>query len=90
MRQEQILEQAKEICMRYQAKELILFGSRAAGTAQERSDVDLAVGGAEHFDALSEDLRGIPTLLSLDILNLDTCGNQALVKEVREHGRKIL
>lgn len=90
MRQEQILEQAKEICMRYQAKELILFGSRAAGTARERSDVDLAVGGAEHFDALSEDLRGIPTLLSFDILNLDTCGNQALVKEVREHGRKIL
>ena len=35
-----VLEDIKEICKKYKAKEVILFGSRAKGTALERSDID--------------------------------------------------
>ena len=90
MQEEQILAKVRDICVRYHAKELILFGSRAAGTAHERSDIDLAVAGTDRFDDLSEEIRDIPTLYSFDVVNLDSCGNDALAEEIRHHGRKIL
>ncbi len=36
-----VLEQVKNLCVKYRAKEIILFGSRAKGTALERSDIDI-------------------------------------------------
>ena len=69
---------------------MILFGSRAKGTETERSDIDIAVSGAERFDELEEAIDEIPTLLSFDVVNMDTCQNELLLKEIREYGRKIL
>ena len=51
-----VLEKVKNLCVKYQAKEIILFGSRAKGTALERSDIDIAVSGVNDFDALEEEL----------------------------------
>lgn len=90
MQTEEILEAVRRIGVKYQAKEMILFGSRAKGTATPRSDFDIAVSGASDFDALEECIDEIPTLNSFDIVNLDTCKNELLVKEIREYGRKIL
>ena len=90
MQQEEVLEQVRNICVRYGAAELILFGSRAAGTVHERSDYDLAVSGVKNPGHLTEDINEIPTLCSFDVVNLDTCGNEALKREIRQYGRKIL
>lgn len=90
MQTEEILEAVRRIGVKYQAKEMILFGSRAKGMATLRSDFDIAVSGASDFDALEECIDEIPTLHSFDIVNLDTCKNDLLVKEIREYGRKIL
>ena len=49
---EMVLEKVKELCIKHQAAEVILFGSRAKGTALERSDIDIAVSGADDIDAL--------------------------------------
>ena len=90
MQIQEILEEIQRISRQYGAREVILFGSRAKGTETERSDIDIAVSGAERFDELEEAIDEIPTLLSFDVVNMDTCQNELLLKEFREYGRKIL
>ncbi len=90
MQIQEILEEIQRISRQYGAREVILFGSRAKGTETERSDIDIAVSGAERFDELEEAIDEIPTLLSFDVVNMDICQNELLLKEIREYGRKIL
>lgn len=90
MQIQEILEEIQRISRQYGVREVILFGSRAKGTEIERSDIDIAVSGAERFDELEEAIDEIPTLLSFDVVNMDTCQNELLLKEIREYGRKIL
>ena len=90
MQIQEILEEIRRISRQYGAREVILFGSRAKGTETERSDIDIAVSGAERFDELEEAIDEIPTLLSFDVVNMDICQNELLLKEIREYGRKIL
>ena len=52
MRVEEIILEVTELCRKHAAKQVILFGSRAKGIARERSDIDIAVSGAEDFDGL--------------------------------------
>jgi predicted nucleotidyltransferase len=54
------------------AKEVYLFGSEAAGTAQAGSDIDLAVRGLppeRYFRALSQASRALA--VPLDLVDLD-------------------
>ena len=84
-----VLEKVKDLCVKYQAKEIVLFGSRAKGTALERSDIDIAVSGVNDFDALEEEIEEIPTLYTVDLLNMDTCRNELILEDIRKYGRKI-
>ena len=68
---------------------MILYGSRAKGTARERSDIDIAVSGVENFNELVEKAEELPTLYSVDIVNMDTCKNQLLLEDIRQYGREI-
>ncbi|MDO4322769.1 MAG: nucleotidyltransferase domain-containing protein [Lachnospiraceae bacterium] len=70
-------------------REVYLYGSRAKETNLERSDSDIAVAGAESFEELLEIIEEIPTLYTIDVLNLDICGNQNLLEDIRLYGRKI-
>lgn len=85
-----VLEDIKEICKKYKAKEVILFGSRAKGTALERSDIDIAVSGIEDIEDLKDEIEEIPTLYKIDIVNIDTCKNNLLVEDIKEYGKKLL
>ena len=84
-----VLEEVKKLCVKYQAQEVVLFGSRAKGTALERSDIDTAVSGVKAFDALEEEIEEIPTLYIVDLLNMDTCRNELILEDIRKYGRKI-
>ena len=85
-----ILKEIVYICSLYGAKEVILFGSRAKGTAIERSDFDIAVKGVSDFDRLSEDIENIDTLYKIDIIELEKCKNELLLEDIKKYGRKIL
>ena len=50
MRAEEVIQAVAELCRHFSAVEVILFGSRAKGTARERSDIDVAVSGVKDFD----------------------------------------
>ena len=89
MRADEVISQVAELCREYNAKEVILYGSRAKGTARERSDIDIAVSGAEDFDILVEKVEELPTLYSVDLINMDTCKNELLLEDIRQYGREI-
>ena len=89
MKADEVINQIAELCRKYKVKEVILYGSRAKGTARERSDIDIAVSGAENFDILVEKVEELPTLYSIDLVNMDTCKNQLLLEDIRQYGRKI-
>ena len=87
---DEILEQVIHICKYHKTKEVILFGSWAKGTANERSDIDIAVRGIKDIEKLREDIEEIPTLRSFDIVDVEHCKNELLLKEIEQYGRKIL
>lgn len=89
MKVEEVISRVAELCRRYDAQKVILYGSRAKGTAVERSDIDVAVSGVKDFDALSDEVEDLPTLYSVDLLNLDTCRNDLLMEDIRQYGREI-
>ena len=89
MKADEVINQVAELCRKYKAKEVILYGSRAKGAARERSDIDIAVSGAEKFDILVEKVEELPTLYSVDLVNMDTCKNQLLLEDIRQYGREI-
>lgn len=90
MTEKDIIYIVKTLCKKYKVRSLILFGSRAKGTATTRSDYDFAVSGAEDFYRLSEAVDAIPTLVKIDLVNLDTCHNQLLMEDIERYGCKIL
>lgn len=85
-----ILELVINKCKYYDVREVILFGSWAKGTANERSDIDIAVRGVKDIEKLREDIEDIPTLRSFDIVDMENCKNELLLKEIEQYGRKIL
>lgn len=84
MRVEEVIKKVADLCREFQAGEVILYGSRAKGTASERSDIDIAVAGVDDFDRLVELIEELPTLYSVDLLNLDTCKNQLLLEDIKQ------
>lgn len=89
MRVEDVIEAAVKLCREFNAKEVILFGSRAKETALERSDIDIAVSGVEKIDLLIQKIEELPTLYSIDIVNMDNCKNELLLEDIRQYGREI-
>lgn len=86
---EEILQEIVHIGKKHFVKEIILFGSRVKGTAGDRSDIDIAVRGGDEFDSFVEETEDIPTLYTIDIVNLEECRNQLLVEDIEKYGRKI-
>ena len=86
---ERVLKDISAFAKKYSINKVILFGSRAKGTARERSDIDIAVSGVKEFNLLAEEIEDLPTLYSVDLVNMDTCKNQLLLEDIREYGRKI-
>lgn len=89
VRAEEVIEEVADLCRQFQAKKVILYGSRAKGTARERSDIDIAVSGVDNFELLVEKVEELPTLYSVDMVNMDTCRNQLLLEDLRQYGREI-
>ena len=89
MKADEVICEVSKLCRDFQADEVILYGSRAKGTARERSDIYIAVSGVECFDELVEKIEELPTLYSVDLLNMDTCRNELLLEDIKQYGRKI-
>ena len=87
MQIDEVIAEITQRCRNYGAQKIILFGSRAKGTATERSDIDIAVSGVASSDIF--ELEDIPTLYTIDLVDLDTCKNQLLLEDIKQYGREI-
>lgn len=89
-RDDGILNQLERMFVEFPEVERVwLFGSRACGDADERSDVDLAVEtiGLTRSGRLkiAEQMENVDTLLKIDLLFLDEAGDD-LAQRVRREG----
>lgn len=73
MKAKEVMQEISKLCRSFHAKEVILYRSRVRGTARERSDINIAITGVSDFDLLAEKIEDLPTLYSVDLLNMDTC-----------------
>lgn len=69
---EKVLRDIQSIAKEYHVKKITLFGSRARGTNQEKSDIDLAIYGCTDFDGFSLAVEEeVWTLLEFDVIDMD-------------------
>lgn len=87
---EQVYRQIATFAREAGARRVILFGSRARGANQPRSDIDLAVEGCPDFAALEDRLQNeLWSLLRLDVVNLDDRVSDTLRAEIARDGRVL-
>lgn len=87
---EQVYRQIAELARDAGARRVILFGSRARGTNQPRSDIDLAIEGCPDFPALEDRLQNeLWSLLELDVVNLDAPVSDDLRAEIARDGKVL-
>ena len=89
MTADEVIKEVAALCRSFGAKKVIIYGSRVMGNARECSDIDMAVAGVEDFDLLREKVDDLPTLFTVDPLNLDTCKYQLILEDIRDYGREI-
>lgn len=89
-REERIFEELRALARSYGVRRLVLFGSRARRTHGDRSDIDLAVYGCTQFRdfafAVDEEVE---TLLSFDLVNMETQISPQLADEIARDGVMI-
>lgn len=70
------------------AKRVVLFGSRARGDFCERSDIDIAVYGANpmSWSLFIDELEKLPTLLNFDLVYVDDSTSTELVRNIEKDG----
>lgn len=68
-------------------KKVVLFGSRARGDNEIKSDIDLAIY-AEYdiFDFMEEVENTAPTLLEFDFSNMRTVKDELFIAQVEKEG----
>ena len=70
-------------------RKVILFGSRAKGTARKNSDIDLAVDGIENFlsiESLSMELDELSFPYRFDLQAMSTIKNHSLLEHIERVG----
>ncbi len=86
--EESLYNEIVAISRKYNVKKVVLFGSRARKTNDDKSDIDLAIYGCKNFRELYFDLNeNVPTLLSFDIIDMDSKSiDENLIKEIKRDG----
>jgi len=75
-----------------QITRIVLFGSRAKGTAKAASDIDLAVGGLHNsleIEALADELDQLPVPFHFDVQALENIANPHLLAHIERVGLEI-
>ena len=82
-RDQEIIQLIKRVIIKMRkelkGRRVILFGSRAQGTAQERSDFDIGIVGSkplpyEVFFKIQDQLEDLPTLFTIQLVDFSRAG----------------
>ena len=84
---ERVNTDLRKIASQYDVAKIVLFGSRARGDNQAKSDVDIAVYGCRDFTNFYFDVEEkVWTLLTFDIVNMDNDVSEELKREIKRDG----
>lgn len=76
-----------------QIEKVLIFGSRAKGTAKPYSDFDLAVFApsmsTKEFASLWSDVDDLPIIFKIDLLHWDSLSNLLLKNKILKDGKKF-
>lgn len=77
-----------DLAARYGAQRLVLYGSRARGDFQPRSDIDLAVYGMPETQrgGFAMEAEELPMLLKLDIVHISSNMEPAFLENIEKDG----
>lgn len=83
---QRVVRDITELARKHGISKIVLFGSRARGTNTERSDIDIAVSDGD-FDAFYWSIKEqVHSLLTFDIVDLDSGVSDELKKEIERDG----
>lgn len=84
-----LLQGIREEAYKDQIQTIYLFGSRARGDYEKKSDIDLAISGGDlkAFRIYMEELA--PSLLQFDIIDLSADLQESFRERIYEEGIKI-
>ena len=85
---ESVVEEICSLARKHRIKRVLLFGSRARGDYQEKSDIDLAVYGCQDFLEFSCQLEEeLWSLLRLDLIDMNSISvSKGLIDEIERDG----
>jgi len=84
-----VIDSVTNICKRFGALSVTLFGSRATGLALEKSDIDIAISGNEiDFNSIDEEIEKILSLLTINVVDLSTASDN-LRKDIDSYGKLL-
>jgi len=83
------LEDIRRLAEKYELEQVVLFGSRARGDYHRASDIDLAVSGGNIVRFAVDVEEDVATLLTFDVINLDSNLQPELRAEIEKDGRVI-
>lgn len=75
-----------DFAKKFNLSKVILFGSRARGSNRPLSDIDLAVIGGDLRNFKFEIEENLPTLLTVDIVDLSETLNEDFLVEIERDG----
>lgn len=83
-----ILKEIRFVAKKYESQKIVLFGSRARGEYQEKSDIDLAVYGCENFEDFTFEIEeNVWTLLEFDLIDMENENiSEELINEIERDG----
>ena len=85
-----IILEVINICHKYNATHLYLYGSYATGTQTRYSDFDFAVSGIkDNMNEMLIEIENIRTLKGIDVVDMDSISNKELKESILKNGRKI-
>ena len=83
---EKIKNEISKFAVKHKIQKIILFGSRARGDNDERSDIDIAVSDGDFLNFYADVQEYFPSLLSFDIVNLNKKISVELQNEIKRDG----
>ncbi|AKL93671.1 putative nucleotidyltransferase [Clostridium aceticum] len=88
--QDYVLNEIKEIAIKYEVEKVVLFGSRARGDHSETSDYDIAIFEKDlsliSKTLLCSDIEEIHTLKKIDVVFVNKDLNDKVMENIKNEG----
>lgn len=84
-----IIADLKAIAEKYPVRKIVLFGSRARGDHNAKSDIDIAIYTLPEFankGHFASDIEDLDTLLKIDTLFMNNDIDEKLIENIQKEG----